>query len=183
MVLKKNFVLMAGEATVLDPPNKLETCAETEIVLGKVKGPVGYAFANLLGSQVFGHTRMLALLNVNCMVRPPTIMVPKVTMKRKSYIELFGGPVQAGTAKAVVDCVEEGIIPEDMVNDLVIIALIWLDPKATTEDNILYNKDEIYKNNYEATKLAIKRAVRNEPSIHELLEIKEKIRHCLYSPK
>ena len=39
------------------------TAAEPEIVIGELDGPVGQAFATLLGDQVKGHTRVLDLLN------------------------------------------------------------------------------------------------------------------------
>jgi len=129
--------------------------------------------------QVQGHSRIFAILDCNWMVRPPTMMVSKVTMKSGDYVQLFGGVVQAATAKAVVDAVAEGIIPKDQVDDLVIIASIWMDPKANLKDSRTYNKDELYKSNYEATKKAIKNALTSKPSIEELIKKKDDIKHCL----
>ena len=65
------IVLRVGESLVAGgPPN---TAAEPEVAIGKLDGPFGTAFANLLGNQVAGHTRVLALLNTDVMVRPPTL--------------------------------------------------------------------------------------------------------------
>ena len=64
------------------------------------------------------------------MVKPATMMAPKVTIKDGATINLLGGVVQSATADAVLDCVIEGLLPRDQVNDLCIIALIWLDPRA-----------------------------------------------------
>ena len=38
----------------------------------------------------------------------------------------------------------------------------------------------MYKNNYEATKLAIKRALNDEPSIDELIKNRRTIKHCMW---
>jgi formaldehyde-activating enzyme len=89
--------------------------------------------------------------------------------------------VQAGVADGILDAVIEGIIPKDQVNDLCIVALLWIDPgcieleKAGTLD-----KADMYKNNYEAIKLALKRALNDEPSIDELIANRKKIKHCMW---
>jgi formaldehyde-activating enzyme len=106
------------------------------------------------------------------------MMAPKVTLKDSANIELFGGLVQAATADAILDCVIEGIIPKDQVNDLCIISLVWIDPRAAKDENL--DKADMYKNNYEATKLAIKRALNDEPSIDELIANRHKIKHCMW---
>jgi formaldehyde-activating enzyme len=106
------------------------------------------------------------------------MMVPKVTLKDSANIELFGGVVQAATADAILDCVIEGIIPKDQVNDLCIISLVWIDPGCVKEANL--DKADMYKNNYEATKLAIKRALNDEPSIDELIKNRKTIKHCMW---
>ena len=38
----------------------------------------------------------------------------------------------------------------------------------------------MYKNNYDATKLAIKRALNDEPSIDELIKNRRTIKHCMW---
>jgi len=77
-----------------------------------------------------------------------------------------------------LDCVIEGIIPKDQVNDLCIISLVWIDPGCVKEANL--DKADMYKNNYEATKLAIKRALNDEPSIDELIKNRKTIKHCMW---
>lgn len=72
----------------------------------------------------------------------------------------------------------KGIIPKDQVDDLCIISLVWIDPSAATDANL--DKADMYKNNYEATKLAIKRALNDEPSIDELIANRNKIKHCMW---
>ncbi len=170
------IVFKAGEATVFSE-GKDVTAAMPEILIGAVDGPVGAAFANLM-AQTKGHTAMFAVRDINQLVRPATITVPKVTLKDAGNIELFGGVVQAAVADGILDAVIEGIIPKDQVNDLCIIALLWIDPGCVKEANL--DKADLYKNNYEAIKLALKRALNDEPSIDELIANRHKIKHCMW---
>ena len=168
-----DFLFHAGEATVLAKDGQF-TDAMPEILIGRVDGPVGQAFANML-AQSKGHTAMFAIRACNQMVRPATITVPKVTLRDMANIDLFGGVVQSATADAVLDCVIEGLIPKARANDLCIISLVWIDPRCATDPNL--DKKDMYRTNYEATKLAIKRALRHEPSIEELIANRSTIRH------
>ncbi|MDI9348769.1 MAG: formaldehyde-activating enzyme [Candidatus Symbiobacter sp.] len=164
-----------GEATVFASEGQYSD-AMPELVMGSVRGPVGAAFAGMMG-QSAGHTRMFAVRDCNQMVKPATMMTSKVTIDSEAYIALFGSVVQAATADAVLDCVIDGIIPRDQVDELCMIITIWLDPRVPGHDKL--DKDELYNNNYHATKLAIKRAMNNEPNIDELIANRHKIKHCM----
>ena len=76
--MSDRMVMRVGEALVAGGPPG--TAAEPEVIIGELDGPFGTAFANLLGDQVKGHTRVLAILNTDIMVRPSTLMVSKVTV-------------------------------------------------------------------------------------------------------
>lgn len=177
--MSNKIIFKAGEATVFSE-GKDVTAAMPEVLIGAVDGPVGHAFANMM-AQSKGHTAMFAVRDINQLVRPATIMVPKVTLKDSINIELFGGLVQSATADAVLDCVIAGLIPRDQVNELCIIALVWIDPgcAALAKEGTL-DKADMYKNNYEATMLAIKRALNDEPSIDELIANRHTIKHCMW---
>jgi 5,6,7,8-tetrahydromethanopterin hydro-lyase len=164
-----------GEATVFAKEGQF-TDAMPELVIGSVDGPVGIAFASMLG-QSAGHTRMFAVRDCNQMVRPATMMTSKVTIDNALYIELFGGVVQAATADAVLDSVIEGVIPKDQVDELCMIVTIWLDPQAVDDPDL--DREDLYRTNYEATKLAIRRALSGEPTIKELIANRHKIRHVM----
>jgi formaldehyde-activating enzyme len=168
-----DLTFRAGEATVMAAEGQA-TDAMPEILIGRVDGPVGHAFANMM-AQSKGHTAMFAIRACNQMVRPATMIVPKVTMKDMETVNLFGGVVQSATADAVVDCLIEGILPKDQANDLCIISLVWIDPRCVQDPNI--DRRDMYRTNYEATKLAIQRAMNNEPSVETLIENRHKIRH------
>ena len=177
--MNARITFKTGEATVLAADGQY-TDAMPEILIGATDGPVGQAFANMMG-QTAGHTRMLAIRACNQMVRPATMIVPKVTMKSGAYVNLFGGVVQSATADAVLDCVIEGILPRAQVNDLCIISLIWIDPRCATDTNL--DEQDLYRTNYEATKLAISRAMKDEPTIDELIANRHKIVHDMFTPK
>ncbi len=171
-----DYLFHAGEATVLAKEGQF-TDAMPEILIGRTDGPVGQAFANMM-AQTKGHTAMFAIRACNQLVRPATIIVPKVTLRDTANIDLFGGVVQSATADGVLDCVIEGIIPKDRANDLCIISLVWIDPRCATDSNL--DKQDMYRTNYEATKLAIRRALNNEPTIDELISNRHTIKHDMH---
>ncbi len=172
-------VFKTGEATVFASHDQ-GTDAMPEVVLGAVDGPVGTAFATLMG-QTEGHTRLFAIRACNQQVKPATIMVPKVTMKSTKYINLFFGVVQSAIADAVLDCVIDGVIPKDWAEKVCIIVNVWLDPWCAEQENP--DKKDLYRTNYEATKLAIQRAIEGKPTIDELIENRHKIHHEMYDPE
>jgi 5,6,7,8-tetrahydromethanopterin hydro-lyase len=165
--------LATGEATVLAADGQY-TDAMPEIMIGDVKGPVGHAFASMAG-QVAGHPRMFVIRDLNQQVRPATMMTTKMTVKSEAYVELLGGIVQAATGDAIVDCVAEDILPKTEIADLCMIIMVWLDPRCATDENL--DRKDLYRTNYEATKLAISRAIKGEPSIDALIENRKKVSH------
>ncbi len=150
--------------------------AHIDLIIGDKDGPAGIGFAFGLAHQTYGHTKLFAVLTPNLLAKPVTLIVPKVTIKNMKQAELIFGPAQYAVAKAVTDCVAEGIIPKDIVDDVVIICGVFIHPAAK-------DPDKIYRYNYEATKLAIIRAMRGEPKIDEILEKKDKVVHPFYKPK
>ncbi len=171
--MSNTYVFHAGEATVLARDGQF-TDAMPEILIGRVDGPVGQAFANMM-AQSKGHTAMFAIRACNQLVRPATIMVPKVTLKDMANVDLFGGVVQSATADAVVDCLIDGTIPKALANELCIISLVWIDPRCAKDPKL--DKADMYRTNHAATMLAIKRALNNEPSVDELIANRYRIKH------
>ena len=159
-------MLKIGEALV----GEGNEVAHIDLIIGEKEGNVGEAFAVSLATPSQGHTPLLAVLEPNLQTKPSTLIVPKVTVKNMEQASLIFGPAQAAVAKAVADCVEEGVIPKELVDKLVIVCGVFIHPKAK-------DKDKIYEYNYEATKLAIKRAMNDEPKIEEVLKKKEEAKH------
>lgn len=165
--------IRVGEALVAGGPPG--TAAEPEVAIGEMDGPLGTAFANLLGNQVVGHSRVLALLNTDVMVRPATICVSKVTVTDERYTNILMGTVQYATAMGVLDAVRNGDIPKDKANDLGIIVSVWLNPSVSTIENL--DHKILFDIHRQATTNAIHKAMSNEPSIDWLLENQDKIIH------
>jgi formaldehyde-activating enzyme len=170
--------LRTGEALVEGDKDYL--CAEPEIVLGELDGPVGHALAHLIGDQVKGHTRVFAILNSDVQVRPATLMVSKVTVREARYTNILMGSVQAGIANGVLDAVRAGDIPRDKVNDIGIIYSVWLDPSVLKVPANEIDHAALFAVHREATAKVIRKALRHEPSIDWLLENQEKIVHYFH---
>src|SRR6202011_1932389 len=147
--------------------------AHIDLLVGSKDGPVGTAFANALADQKQGHSNLLAVLTPNLICKPATVLITKVTIKGAGQAVQMFGPAQKAVAKAVADSVAEGIIPKNQVEDLVIIAGVFIHWDA--KDNA-----KIYQYNYEATKLSIQRAMRNEPKIDEIIAKKDTVKHPIW---
>jgi 5,6,7,8-tetrahydromethanopterin hydro-lyase len=144
--------------------------AHIDLLIGSKGGPVGEAFAAALTNQRQGHTNLLAVVAPNLPAKPDTIMSNKVTLKGEAQVGQMFGPAQAAVARAVVDSVREGVIAEGDVEDLCIIAGVFIHWDAKDDK-------KIFDYNYQATKEAIARALANEPSVSDILGSSEAARH------
>jgi 5,6,7,8-tetrahydromethanopterin hydro-lyase len=149
--------------------------AHIDLLIGDKNGPVGHAFANALANQSNGHTNLLAVLTPNLICKPATVMITKVTIKNLAQATQMFGPAQAAVARAVADSVAEGVIPAADADNLVIVCGVFIHPQAKDDT-------KIYQYNYEATKAAIRNAMRGEPKIQDILAKKDSAKHP-FSPK
>jgi len=147
--------------------------AHIDLLIGSKDGPVGFAFANALATQSAGHNSLLAVLTPNLLCKPATVMITKVTIKGMKQVGQMFGPAQKAVAKAVADCTAEGVIPADQADNLVIVCGVFIHPAAE-------NSDKIFEYNYAATKLAIERAMKNEPKVAEITAKKDTVAHPIY---
>jgi 5,6,7,8-tetrahydromethanopterin hydro-lyase len=147
--------------------------AHIDLMIGSKDGPVGHAFANALANQKQGFSNLLALLTPNLMSKPAAVLITKVTIKGADQAVLMFGAAQKAVAKAVSDCVASGVIPKDQVDELVIVCGVFIHWDAK-------DKKKIYQYNYDATKLAIQRAMRGEPKIDEILKQKDTAKHPFF---
>ncbi len=159
-------MFLIGEALVGKEPE----IAHIDLVVGDKNGPVGRAFVSGLTNLSAGHTPLLAVIRPNLPPKPHTLIVPKVTIKGMEDAGRIFGPAQSAVAKAVADAVEEGMIPNDKVDDWVIICSVFIHPEARD-----YRK--IYHYNYGATKLALRRAFLNYPSLEKIMYEKDRAMH------
>jgi len=176
--MAERIVLRTGEALVEGSLDYL--CAEPEIAIGELDGPLGHALAQLIGDQVKGHTKVFAILNSDVQVRPTTLMVSKVTVRDPRYTNILMGSVQAGIANGVLDAVRAGDIPREKVNDLGIIYSVWLDPAVLTVPQGQVDHAGLFNVHREATAKVIRKAMRHEPDIDWLLANQDKVQHYFH---
>ena len=149
--------------------------AHIDLLIGPKTGPVGTAFANALAGQSRGHSNLLAVLAPNLLCKPATVLITKVTIQgAKQAVQMFG-PAQAAVAKAVADCVASGVISKAQAEEYVIVCGVFIHWEAKDDA-------KIYDYNYQAAKLSIERAMKNEPKIDEVLAKKDTAKHP-FSPK
>ena len=144
--------------------------AHIDLVIGPKGSYVEQAFVSALASPAKGHTPLLAVLAPNLPAKPFTLMVNKVTIKGAGQAMLIFGPAQAAVAKAVMDCVAEGTLPQELADELMIIVSLFIEWDAK-------DKKKIYEYNYQATKMAIERAVDRNPRVAEILAKKDSAKH------
>ncbi len=159
---------LVGEALIGDGAE----VAHIDLLMGDKEGPIGTAFAHAVSQLSAGHTPLLAVIRPNLLTKPVTLVIPKVTLKTMTQVNEMFGPVQAAVAKAVADCVEEGVFSDIDIEKVVILASAFVHPDA--ED---YNK--IYRYNYGATKLAIHRSLENFPDAKTLIFEKDRAAHAI----
>ena len=148
--------------------------AHIDLIIGDKSGPAGIAFANALSTQSQGHSNLMAVLEPNLVVKPATVMITKVTIKgAKQAVQMFG-PAQRAVADAVATCVAEGSIPKDQAEKLCIVCGVFIHWEADDDQ-------KIYQYNYEATKLSIERAMKDEPSADEMVAKKDTSAHPFFT--
>jgi 5,6,7,8-tetrahydromethanopterin hydro-lyase len=158
--------LSVGESLVGDG----NEVAHIDLLIGSKDGPVGEAFAGALLNQKEGHTNLLAVVAPNLPAKPDTIMANKVTIKGAPQAVQMFGPAQAAVARAVVDSVREGVIPQDQVDGLCIIVGVFIHWEATDDK-------KIFDWNYQATKESVARAMGGEPAASTVIEQEAAARH------
>jgi len=160
--------VLVGEALV----GEGNEVAHIDLLIGPRGTPAEVAFCNTLTNQKQGMNGLLAVLAPNLMTKPATVMFNKVDIKNgKQAVQVFG-PAQRGVAQAVADCVKEDVIPIEEANDLFICVGIFIHWEASDDA-------KIQDWNYEATKLALKRAVAELPLPEEVIAQGHVVHHPL----
>ena len=163
---KKINRVMVGEALVGDG----NEVAHIDLVMGPRGSAAETAFCNTLTNNKDGFTALLAVVAPNLVCKPATVMFNKVTMKNATQAVQMFGPAQRAVAMAVADSVENGTIPKAEAENVFVLVGVFIHWLATDDA-------KIQKFNYEATKLAIQRAVAGEPKVNEVLKKKGEMAH------
>jgi len=168
----KGFKIRIGEALA----GQGAEVAHIDLLIGSKDGPVAEAFAKAKATPSAGHEPLLAILEPNVAVKPETLIVPTVTITSMRQASMVYGPAQTAVAKAVVDSVADGTIPKAAIEQLLIIANVFVHPTAI-------DRQRVYINNYKAMRHGIRKAIEGRPNIDELLENKDRSKHPFkYTP-
>ncbi len=159
-------MFLVGEALIGEAPE----LAHVDLIIGEKDGAAGTAFATGMAQLSAGHTPLLSVIRPNLLTKPATLIVPKVTVKNMEQVAQIFGPAQNAVALAVADSVENGVIPVERVEDLVVVASVFIHPDARD-----YSK--IYRYNYGATRLALERAMEGFPDIKTVIDEKDRAAH------
>lgn len=158
--------VMVGESLVGDG----NEVAHIDLIIGPRGSAAEAAFCNSLTNNKDGFTSLLAVIAPNLACKPNTVMFNKVTIKdARQAVQMFG-PAQTGVAKAVQDCVAEGIIPADEADDLFICVGVFIHWEAADDA-------KIQDYNYRAVKESIERAVSGKPTAAEATAQRNSVEH------
>jgi 5,6,7,8-tetrahydromethanopterin hydro-lyase len=150
--------MQIGEGFAGAGPN----AAHVNTVLGRRDGPVGTAWATSLATPRQGHVPFVVVRSPNMAVKPATLFVNKADIRGDRHAALTWGAAQAGVAQGVLQAVADGVVPASEVDDLVLLAAVWVDWAAADEE-------EVYANNLRATRDALAAGAKGRPRVEELL--------------
>jgi len=160
-----------GEAFVGSGAN----AAHINVFIGPKDGPIGTAIACSVAAQRMGYIPFMVIHKPNVPVKPATLFSAKADLRGDTHSNMTWGPEQAGIARAVYECVQDGVLPKEAENNWAIIAGVWVNWEAN-------DADLIYAHNHEAMHLAITRAMNHLPSKEEINAANNNPGNPFYTP-
>ncbi len=150
------------------PP--FQEIAHVDLLLGHKDGPVGRAIERSMTG--WGEERGLKVINQ----RPLTLLVPTVTIRTPKQRRLFYDSAAEGINLAIRQSIQSGFLPEEALDELVLIVNVFVHPAASIAKRISFN-------NYKAMTQAVRKAIEGRPTLEELFDEKAAARHPFrYAP-
>jgi 5,6,7,8-tetrahydromethanopterin hydro-lyase len=163
-----------GEAWSGDVPNG----AHLNIAIGTRGSATAAAIIGQAGTTSVGHLPIFTCLGSDMAVRPITVFRNKVTIDDLSsqFALLTWGAAQLGVGQGVLDAVADGLLPDAFVDELVLLAAVWVDPGA-------HDETAVRLANRAATRAAIADAVADSHAgkLAELQRIRDTARNAFYA--
>jgi 5,6,7,8-tetrahydromethanopterin hydro-lyase len=150
--------LRIGEGFAGRGPN----AAHVNTVLGDKEGPVGNAWTTALATPRLGHAPFVVVARPNVPVKPFTLFVNKAAIDGDAHARLTWGAAQAGVAAGVIAAVRKGVVSEAEADALLLVAAVWVDPKADDEE-------AVYSHNTDATLAALVAGRDGTPLVADVL--------------
>ncbi|UCH90128.1 MAG: formaldehyde-activating enzyme [Thermoplasmata archaeon] len=164
-----DFTMKVGEGFAGPPIYEL---AHIDLLIGVKDGPVGLALEEALERQDAENVNTLRII---C-EKPRTMLVPTVTVRTELQAEHIYTHATEGVNMAIEKSINDGVLPEGILEDICMIANVFVHPAAA-------NRFRIKINNYKAMLHATRKALEERPSVEELLNEKECARHPFkYTP-
>jgi len=161
------WTLRVGEGFAGPPFQEL---AHVDLLIGLRDGPVGRAVERAMAG--WGEERGLKVINE----RPLTLLVPTVTVRTAKQRRLFYEHAAEGVNLAIRKNVESGFLPEEALDEVVLIVNAFVHPAASIAKRVAFN-------NFKATNQAIRKAIEGRPTLAELFSEKAAARHPFrYAP-
>jgi 5,6,7,8-tetrahydromethanopterin hydro-lyase len=162
-----DMTLLHGEALA----GEGQEVAHVDLVMGMRDGPLSAALDNA-GRIVEGvHSS-----NLIKDLEPLTVFAPTVTITSEKQKKMVMEVAQRAVADAVSRTITDGVIPEELVPDLVIAVNTFVHPNAV-------NPKRVHINNFRAVRFAIRRAFEGRQTVEEIIRRKESARHPFaYNP-
>ncbi len=145
-----NGVRLGSGSTGTDPEQ-----VAIDLIVGPKSGAVGEAYAIQLTHPRHGYEALTTIAEPNLTVKPSTLIVPTIELMNLRQASMVYGPTQAAIARAIVDNIEQGIIPAEAVDGEVMIAKATIHPRAL-------DRHQLYANVCGAMDIAIKMAYGNK---------------------
>lgn len=139
--------LRVGTGSAGDGANRVQL----DLVVGGKDTPLGDAYALQLTYPLHGREALTTILEPGLTVRPSTLLLPTLPQKNLRQANMIYGPTQSALARAIVDALEAGIIPEETADEDAMIVLATVHPKAL-------DRHALYHSVYEAARTAIAQA-------------------------
>jgi 5,6,7,8-tetrahydromethanopterin hydro-lyase len=149
--------------------------AHLNTVLGPRGGPVETAWTTALAMPRPGHIPFVCILRPGLAVKPFTLFVNKAPLAGTGHERLTWGAAQAGVASGVLWAVADAVIDPALVDGLLLIAAVWVDPGAADETSV-------YENNRRATRDALEAGRHRAPDLGELLARRDDPANPFFGP-
>ncbi len=136
--------------------------AHLNLAVGLKGGPIEQALLTAMAMPRPGTIPFFTVLQPNWPVKPFTLFINKADFRSEEHARLTWGPAQAGIAEGILTAVQRRVIPQEQVDDYLVIVTVWVDWNANSDE-------EVYQNNKDAAVSAMERAFAGEPDIKDLL--------------
>jgi formaldehyde-activating enzyme len=124
---------------------------QVDLLCGAKGGPLGDAWAYQLTYPRHGFEALTTILEPNLTVRPSTLIVPTNELQDLRQANMIYGPVQNAVARAIVDRLASGTIPEEAMHSHLILVQASVHPQAL-------DRQRLHHNAHAATLAAIEQA-------------------------